>query len=897
MSFEYTNLWQDAFQDRKKDRYLEVREKLRSSYRSFWNNAAVLSRQIAVDLPNLTLHDEAHFEALWRSADLIAGLNYGLNPAETYVLGGAILVHDIGHAVAAFPGRMSEIESTELWKDAILAEYTRDPSAHLPSPAELENPPERVRKAALFSTLRALHAEKATELASLRFDNPKTGTTVHLIEDDQLRIHLGEVIGEVAASHHWNLTTLLDRFVGIRGAPPGMPGEWSIDPIKLACLLRCADAVQIDQARAPDFLYAMLQLNGLSEAHWRAQNRLAAPTPDTDDPSALVFTSTKAFSEGDAEAWWIAHDAVVVANNELQSCASLMRDLKKKQFSITRVKDASAPERLASHIRPVGWRPINAVVKVGPTERVVGMLGGSQLYGDDPVVPLRELIQNAADAVRARRALEPASSHYEGHIVVRLVAGAQEGRAIYSLNVDDDGIGMSEKVLTGPFLEFGTSYWTSDHIRSEHPGLSRRVLRQTGRYGIGFFSVLMISSKIHVSSRPFNAAASDLRTLVFNEGIKHRPLLLQGSKDVLPSYISTRVSLVVSEEDVSSMLTMQKRFSNDTVEIRLEQLVAHLCATLDCDVFVETGDSQRTQVHDRFWHQGDPLTWLRAVELADARQEDRLDDYLAEASSRLTKFVVEGHVEGWAAVGTRPIETGIATVGGFVVGQSGRNPGSFSSLYIGALPYSPEGPRRHGGQLREITPTLSDWATDSARIFKGMELDGSQNHFAVIAICQFGGDSSLIATAKMSRKFIEISKIVDLIEADQEILISVDQRGLRDAKLEAGNIVFRIRPGVGMALENNEIEFTSNIIESVGFYGVHQPLYYSIIMGKNEPYGSLISILEKTCQERNIMIEKAVLEEADVAVYRGEDSPRQKLTNGMSIKCSVFSIKKATIAS
>jgi hypothetical protein len=106
-----------------------------------------------------------------------------------------------------------------------------------------------------------------------------------------------------------------------------MPLNWTIRPVVLACLLRCADAAQLDQQRAPDFLYALLQLRGVSERHWRAQNRLATPLVDPDDPSALLFTSTRPLEERDTDAWWIAFDAIQVASRELRAADAVLRDL------------------------------------------------------------------------------------------------------------------------------------------------------------------------------------------------------------------------------------------------------------------------------------------------------------------------------------------------------------------------------------------------------------------------------------------------------------------------------------------------------------------------------------------------------------------------------------------
>jgi hypothetical protein len=67
---------------------------------------------IATDLPGLTLHDERHFEALWRRADQIAGCQYHLNPLELFVFGGSILLHDAGLTLGAYSGGLQALTQT-----------------------------------------------------------------------------------------------------------------------------------------------------------------------------------------------------------------------------------------------------------------------------------------------------------------------------------------------------------------------------------------------------------------------------------------------------------------------------------------------------------------------------------------------------------------------------------------------------------------------------------------------------------------------------------------------------------------------------------------------------------------------------------------------------------------
>ena len=138
---------------------------------------------------------------------------------------------------------------------------------------------------------------------------------------------------------------------------------------------------------------------------------------------------------------------------------ALLADRQRSRFKARSVAKVEAPERLAEVVRPNGWLPVDARVRVSDVASLARRIGGEQLYGDDRTIPLRELIQNASDATRARRLIEARSESW-GDVCVRV---GQDNRGSW-IEVEDNGIGMSVDVLTGPFLDFGTSYLSLIHI-------------------------------------------------------------------------------------------------------------------------------------------------------------------------------------------------------------------------------------------------------------------------------------------------------------------------------------------------------------------------------------------------------------------------------------------------
>jgi hypothetical protein len=359
------------------------REVLRQALLGFRERVAQLVQTLGAELPGLTVHDITHLDALWRVADQIAGPDYPINPAEAFVLGGAFLLHDAAHVMAAYPGGISSIKQTVQWQDLIAQRYGgQDPEGRSDE-----------ERSALFQVLRHLHAEQAHTLARLEWTVPNTGPKLHLLEHLELREYYADLIGEIAASHHWPSHRVADVFVDRKVSPPGFmhPANWEVDALKLAFLLRTADASHIDDRRAPWFLFALRRPERISEDHWRFQAKLGQPT--TTPEGELRITSGSRFSHAERKAWWLAYDTVCMIDRELRDAHALMRDEGRPCFAATSVLGAETPEAFAQQVRVRDWEPVNVAPKIEDVPKVIAALGGSALYGDEPWIALRELLQ------------------------------------------------------------------------------------------------------------------------------------------------------------------------------------------------------------------------------------------------------------------------------------------------------------------------------------------------------------------------------------------------------------------------------------------------------------------------------------------------------------------------
>jgi hypothetical protein len=417
--------------------------------------------------------------------------------------------------LAAWPGGIADLIAQPDWND-ILAATFRDIYGTSPTPEDLQDPPPDALRTAKEVALREKHALHAADLALISWTAQGSGERYQLIDDTDLRNTYGHLIGQLAASHWWSVDAMADKFSGpILGAPVTVPDAWTVDPLKLACLLRTSDAAHIDARRAPAFLRVIRRPGGGSDEHWAFQGHLQRPRREDD---RLVYTASTPFRLDEAPAWWLCFETLQMIDRELHGVDNLLAERSRDRFAARNVKGADGPTRLSSLVPTVGWTPVDSRVVVSNVGLLVRMLGGKELYGDQPHVALRELIQNATDATLA---LHAALGVPPQPVDVAL----RQEEDVWWLDVADSGIGMSEAVMVGPLLDFGRSYWGSQLMRRETPGLAAGNFRSIGQYGIGFFSVFMLGDQVRVTTRRYDEASSATRVLEFEQGLKSRPIL------------------------------------------------------------------------------------------------------------------------------------------------------------------------------------------------------------------------------------------------------------------------------------------------------------------------------------------------------------------------------------
>jgi hypothetical protein len=723
------------------------------------------------------VHDITHLDALWGVADLILGPDYPMNPAEVYVLGMAFLIHDAATSSFAFKGGLSDVRETIEWKDYV-SQQSLTPDVLVQGAPQFQ--------IALFEALRMLHAKQAETLLTLSWTD-LNGKDLYLVEDVKLRNHYGRVIGKIAGSHGEDPSVVETRWANVAPVSSHVSLEldskanWTVDCLKVAMLLRCIDAAHIDALRAPDIEASLVVPSGVSRDHWIFQNRLSKIARNEKDE---LYWSAAHFTQDEANAWWRCYETCVMIDREIKAANRILSDNSREVLAVKGVMGIHELSVFQQNIPAEGWQPVDFDFKVSRVGNVIETFGGEKLYGGRPHLALKELLQNASDAIRARRAYIAKQSH--GQIVVRL---RQEDGAWW-LDVEDDGIGMTHYVLSDVLLDFGRSLWKDSALRQQWRGLASRDFSAMGQFGIGFFSVFMLGDEVKVTTWPFRHAEDKQQTLHLRNRVAERPILLTPAENERLPEVGTRISIRLRKGRASLLrqytaIKNYKTYERVSIEETLAELIGTLAPALDIDVVAEdheyaAGGLQMAVVADD-WRS------ISAVELLE-RLYPRLSK--TEIASRAKHITDITEADG-TLVGRAGLDFDDSSSEGVLVHRgvtSGRCEGLLGLLLS----------TNNSDLAREkAEPVASAAALEAWALAQLTNLDGGSPYLSEKTI-SLGVVSNSLVVGKIDENEVTIGEIIELLGAisDEEVIFLTDWPDCPDDMSKSEFEYFQVDAGV-----------------------------------------------------------------------------------------------------
>lgn len=435
-----------------------------------------------------TKHDITHIDSLLETADwLIPEETWGtLTVADALIITLSIYVHDLGMLVtkAEFDARSRSDFPT--FRDGMLAD---DSARGIDLRDRLNAFEAEDQEHFLYEEfVRTHHAERIESwINNAGYERFGVATAaVSLIQEvlTSLDPVIKSDIALVARSHH--LDDLDDRTKYRVGRSYGNDRQDEANLHYAALILRTADLVHITRDRTPTIQYLLgSPRDPLGQREWRKQRAIRAvkPKPEASGASTSIEVHAR-FDEP---------DGYFALMEYLDYCDSQLK--KTHQWA----EDANAHEERAKAYK-FAWADIdrdqietvNFVRKhfsfTFDREKVLELLTGHALYNDASVA-IREITQNAIDAVRLQEEIQPGSLSSEPDVIIEYDPASR------LLRVRDNGVGMTQDRLLNHFLKVGSSSYQSQEFREKHPGFA-----SISRFGIGVLSAFMIADEIRVAT-------------------------------------------------------------------------------------------------------------------------------------------------------------------------------------------------------------------------------------------------------------------------------------------------------------------------------------------------------------------------------------------------------------
>jgi hypothetical protein len=310
-----------------------------------------------------------------------------------------------------------------------------------------------------------------------------------------------EDLVRLCQSHHEGYTELVKELFDPR--PVGRHGE-VVHLRYLACVLRVADILDVDPERTPPVLFQHRDIAPESVIYWYKDHDFKVLR----DGSTLVVHALPRSAVVEKA----VRDTAEWIRLELETCARLGRE---KPFFHGSFR--------ASEPLPHRWSfPVSLALQVWPrndeyvyidgafrpnTAKLLELLSGIQLY-KEPLVAVRELLQNAFDAVKEQIALERLEGDPKDERRTEAITALQsvelrfeERDGCFWLLCTDSGVGMTRPIIEKYLLVSGSSR------RHDILDLERQCeaagfhLGRTGQFGIGVLSYFMLADRVEIRTR------------------------------------------------------------------------------------------------------------------------------------------------------------------------------------------------------------------------------------------------------------------------------------------------------------------------------------------------------------------------------------------------------------
>lgn len=522
----------------------------------------LMDRATARELETFTMHDRKHglkvAHLMWHI--LPAQRQQKLTPSEIGMLVLAAFLHDVGMALSPEERQKRLAPESSLWDNLEIDSVTKQAFEKLRAIIGDKDALELQKRRAQTQLLQGEEVLLAVDTRERHATPERYREVLERIAEfhqkDKTRIpdvencmsyygdSFQEKLIDICVSHNQDSETLIERDKDnphwLRFSHEFPVGDATADLHMIAAALRIADILDFDRERTPPILFHYLVPGTLAEGNISAIEWAKHLTISNwyIEPSAIVFRGRSRSH--------ITHHAVV------QFCLAIQEELSGTHATFsglgTREWPFAIPTFVKYEIHPEGYNYVPYRFELDD-QRVYELLMGGAIY-ENPLVALRELVQNSIDACKLRDSLvaiyEPTvKPDTRNRITVRYIEPSKD-QPVPLVEVEDSGTGMDAWIIERFFLKVGQSYYRSSEFTR-----TRLQLRGGGcdfapvsEFGIGFLSCFLLADRVDVETAMWESPRGDTRKRQLQiDGPTRLIQLREYSNDGVARFKGTRIRL------------------------------------------------------------------------------------------------------------------------------------------------------------------------------------------------------------------------------------------------------------------------------------------------------------------------------------------------------------------
>ena len=533
----------------------------------------LLTKVNAREMETFTMHDPKHAlkvaHLMWHI--LHPDRRKTLTPPEIAILVISAFIHDLGMALSPEEREKRFVPTSDIWHRLELDETLKNAMAHLKKQISDETISAHIRDLAhrklcqaeevlLCQDTRERHAsrerykELLAQLQQFHIEDPtKLPDVISCLSFAGDSFH--DKLIEICTSHGQDIDFLLAND-DTNIERPRFPNDYTLgsctaDLHMCAVALRMADILDFDRERTPPVLFYYLLPTNL------------APQ---DSKSILEWSKHLTISN-----WHIDQDAIlfrghctnhIVHHAVEQFCDVIENEIKStlNTFSVRAVASPfDIPTSVQTNIEQHGYTYVPYRFELDD-HRVYELLMGGAIY-DNPLVAVRELIQNAVDACKLRDSLdkmyEPQTNSATTNRIFISYEEPTDQCPQPKLTVRDTGTGMDRWIIEKYFLKVGQSYYRSADFNKTR--LQLRIKNQEldfapiSEFGIGFLSCFLLADRLHLITAMWESIRGDtLKRNLIIDGPTRLIRQTEHKNEGLNRFKGTSVTLYLSSRSSGS---------------------------------------------------------------------------------------------------------------------------------------------------------------------------------------------------------------------------------------------------------------------------------------------------------------------------------------------------------